>query len=333
MGVSAGMSWWATPQAMLFIAPLTLWLLLDFRRTLPKVGFATLGFLVGSFPWIYRNLHTHFLSFNTDGIPPTSYIFRVRTFFGLGFPTLLNLRNWMRGPTEFLITTKGAKLVAVVVFIFLAVQAIRIIRDQRKSAAALFSLMFLLYPFIAAISPITFSGGEGRYMWFIVPALCVVLLSSWPVVRSSRMLVGLWIAIIVSGMYVSYVTARGYPDIQRGVATIQFGPVVERILDEDVHYVAANYWTAYRLNAESQGKIVATPFDYGVRIEKNRELVSRRIDGIVFEKNMNGEARIISFLTENDIAYTKKMFDGVTLYKVSRSDFTDEQLHELLNPK
>lgn len=330
LGASVGYQWWASPQSMLFILPLGLWLLLNnHKEILKNIVTLAIGFVIGSAPWLAINLRNGFKSFDTSNFPSSSYFQRLEKFFNEGATILFNLRNWASqnvvsdGVKNFLI------LLSIVFFIGLTFVSIKEILKNRKSIYSLFAIMFLLYPFVASINPNSFYVGEGRYLWFIMPSICVLLLRIPKLFENFAMFTVFLSVIISSSIFVSALAIEADSKFEYVQKPSQYGPVVNKIKELNIKYLAGDYWIAYRLVAESNGEIIASPFDAPSRIENFRSDVESNINAIVSKDSTPSNTLVKSYLEKEKITFELSSIKGVLIYELK--DLSDSQRKDIVN--
>ena len=330
LGMSVGYQWWASPQSMLFILPLGLWLLLNsYKEILKNIIMLAIGFAVGSAPWLAINLRNGFKSFDTSNFPSSNYFQRLEKFFNEGTTLLFNLRNWASQN----VVSDGVKnlliLLSTAFFICLAFVSIKEILKNRKSTYSLFAIMFLLYPFVASINPNSFYVGEGRYLWFIMPSICVLLLRIPKLFENFAAFAIFLSFIISSSIFVSALAIEADSKFDYVQKPSQYGPVVERIKELDIKYLAGDYWIAYRLVAESNGEIIGSPFDAPSRIETFKSDVENNIDAIVTKDSTLSNTLVKSYLEQEKITFELSSVKGVLIYKLE--DLNDTQRKDIVN--
>ncbi len=184
LGLVAGLGWWSSPEIIYFALPAVLLLglaIVGDRRTgrgrwwVTNMAVVVVSGIVGSLPWLWANVHTHFQSLRPSAfaLPPGSpgYVGRLHIFFQFSLPMLFNLRSQGSGAW---LWSRSVSLVvlAVAVSVFAVALCLCLLRDGRSRIIAIGVLAF---PFLVALSPATWYWGDGRYADFIGPLLALVL--------------------------------------------------------------------------------------------------------------------------------------------------------------
>ncbi len=256
LGLVLGLGWWASPQILHFAIPGLVWLAWTHRRHLGDLGrtlaIATPAAGVGALPWLWANAATGLASLEpaadraTFGDPLT-------VFFQYGVPMVLGLREPITLGWEF----PGAVVVYAMV---LAGLALVLLRWPGRLRPVLLSIG--LFPLIFAALPTTYYFGEPRYLDFLWPLLALV--AGWAVVRlPTAVQVGVLIALLVLTLngVAGMVRLEGPPgEPFEDISPQDVGRLVLLLDTLEADRVVADYWVAYRLTWETEGRIVATPF-------------------------------------------------------------------------
>lgn len=189
--------------------------------------------------------------------------------------------------------------------------------------------MFLLYPFVASINPNSFYVGEGRYLWFIMPSICVLLLRIPKLFENFAMFTVFLSVIISSSIFVSALAIEADSKFEYVQKPSQYGPVVNKIKELNIKYLAGDYWIAYRLVAESNGEIIASPFDAPSRIENFRSDVESNINAIVSKDSTPSNTLVKSYLEKEKITFELSSIKGVLIYELK--DLSDSQRKDIVN--
>jgi hypothetical protein len=284
LGLVAGIGWWSSPEIVYFLFPAavvfglalyrqrsclnaTLWA----RRSL----LALAGFVVGAFPWLWANVHSHLASLRPGsfGVPPGApgYLGRLGIFPRYVLPMLFSLRQQYTG------SWLGGHLVGRGLFLILigALTASLVACIRRGGGAAAIGLGAIAFPFLLAISPATWFWRDGRYVVFAVPLLVLVLAVGadvlvakgmstpswhrrrWPVDTASAFLViGGIVSVLSLANFFEFVAphpASGWsnPDAP-SLAT------VHALESAGITNGYANYWVAYRVDFLSDNRLHIT---------------------------------------------------------------------------
>lgn len=332
LGVSAGYCWWASPQSVLFLLPLGIWLIVNsWKNTLRKTFYITSGFVIGSFPWVIANLRSGLKSFDTSQFPTSSYFERLKFVFTQGAELLFNLRNWASEYRQSQLTRNLLTTLAIMIFALLATYALKQIIQNKSSIVSLFAIMFVSYPFVTSINPNAGYLEEGRYLWFIVPSICILFFSIPKILNSKIIFTAACLMILSSSLYLT--TRSIDADYKReSVHTpARYGRVVEKLESLGISHAAADYWIAYRLVAESNGKIIASPFDAAPRIDEYREEVLNELDAIITKNNTLTAEHVQRFLVAKRIEYKLYNIQNVLIYKLDNTKLSLDQKACIVN--
>ncbi|MDQ3106385.1 MAG: hypothetical protein M3Q68_01075, partial [Actinomycetota bacterium] len=131
-----------------------------------------------------------------------------------------------------------------------------------------------LFPLIFAVLPTTYYFGEPRYLDFLWPLLALV--AGWAVVRlptvvQAAVLIAL-LALTGNGV-AGMVRLEGPPgEPYEDISPQDVGGLVLLLDSLEVDRAVADYWVAYRLTWETEGRIVATPFSPIRDLRADREV-------------------------------------------------------------
>jgi hypothetical protein len=186
VGILLGVGWWSSPEVVYYAIPSGLILIgalwpSAVNRTRVWVlgtvsGIAAFG--VGSAPWLWANVNSHFASIEIarfkSGHSHSSFGKRLSEFFGPVLPTELGLRR----PDNLGWVTEGlGKMVTQSLYVGLVTLIIGslifcLIRPGRTMAIGVGVICF---PFVYAVSPATSVFANGRYGLFLPPLLIMMI--------------------------------------------------------------------------------------------------------------------------------------------------------------
>jgi dolichyl-phosphate-mannose-protein mannosyltransferase len=262
LGFAVGCGIWATQQSLLMVIPALAWLAWRRLGAFRLAPYALLGGAVGGAPWIAWNV-THGLK----GVLPGSsvagegstYWSRLSDLFTTVLPDALGLRlaysqHWV------VPVALGAALTALAVagFVWLLV--------RRPPGAEPLLVIGTLYPFLYAATSFTYFTGEPRYLVLVAPVSALLVgrfLAPWPLAA-----LGLAAATVLSAVYLVKLEHEGrfrylgQPD--------DIGPLIALLEREGQTRVLADYWYAYRIDFESNERIIATSTGFSRNADYDR---------------------------------------------------------------
>lgn len=307
VGVLIGLGWWSSPDIMYFFAPVSLWVVLRYPKSLFKLPILLPGALLGALPWLWANLNDNFLSLK---IPPSpvvhnSYLDHLYNFFNGDLPVALGLRVPYQDQWLF----HGMKMGYFIVILPILVAGL-IISFKRFS---LLGLVVVSYPFIFAISPFSWYIGEGRYIFFLSPFLAMLIVITLGFF-GEYIVTGIGIAsmVLLSVIGLSIMdNPQLAPTINAVAVPASFKPLEKLLLANHIHHVFANYWIAYRLTFETNGRVVAAPTGT-IRNSLYNHLVAKSADPAhVFLKGTPGASSFVAAMSRMGVpllSYTKGAF-------------------------
>jgi hypothetical protein len=239
-GLAAGLGFWESPTVVYFALPAALWLLV--RRHPPWRWLLTAvpASVLGALPWLVHNVGHGMPSLDRPPQPEhVGYVDALGRLLWRTLPMALGLRypiseRWLLGPVT--------PVLYVALGVALAVAALR--RSDRPVLPLLAIGTFVV---VYAALPGAWFVGEGRYALFASPFL--VLLVAWLVRRPAAVLVLAAASAPLSFVMVRPMGSEGPPHIGVDIAAMQRAGVQE---------AWADYWLAYRLDFESDGRITAS---------------------------------------------------------------------------
>ena len=305
LGLALGVGWWSSPQILHFAVPGLVWLAWALRRRLGDLGrtlvLAAPAAVVGALPWLWANAATGLASLEaapdrrTFGDP-------LPIFFQYGVPMVLGLR----APITLAWEPTGARLTYGLVLAGLAV--VLVVRPRRLRPVL---LALAAYPLIFALLPTTYYYGEPRYLDFLWPLLA--LLAGAALVRlpvSARAAALAVVVAVTANGVAGMVQLEGPPG--EPFEDVSPEPVAELVValdDLGADRVLADYWVAYRLTWETDGRIVASPLT-DRRDDRLAEAVAAA-DRPVLVTAVRCERRLHGALAAAGVAFTEERVAGV----------------------
>ena len=315
LGFLTGLAFWTTPQCLLVVGPVLVWLAVRRYRLWRSAGPFVVGAILGAAPWIRWNLSNDWNSLRANPVPVAStYIERFRHYFTDTLPQSLGFRVpyerswilWGAGRVAYLAALVG--LLAGVVYV------LRDPRRRRRFAPVL--AIFVAYPFLCALATETWYFWSPRYLTQLAPfiALLVAALCATYI----RQLVVLALAITLA-----VATLGSLESVGEGGAHDVVGPkltgVIEFLEENDIDFVFADYWISYALTFETERGILASPVDF-VREPKIDLLVAGAYPStyLVFEGGPR-DAALTTTLTQMGVPFERVVIDGIALYLLDRN--------------
>lgn len=253
-GFVGGVALWNDVQLVAIIAPLVVWLCWRQRAVLAQAWLAVPLLLVGASPWIVWNLRHDFGSFNTHITTSSSYPYRLRLFLSPLLPMLLGLRSlYAQEP----VLSTG--FVDLVLFVVLAAFAYGGYRSRRRDTSVLY-VIGLAFPFIYALTRAAIVTDEPRYLLQLSPVLALLLGQAVGAQRHVRApsIVVVAAALTLSGVTLAKADSwRNVHPRNPAIAPRGIQPLLRILNDAGIDRVYAQYWIAYRIDFETNERIVA----------------------------------------------------------------------------
>jgi Dolichyl-phosphate-mannose-protein mannosyltransferase len=253
LGLALGLGWWATPQIMFVAAPACVWLVWRRPSVLRGAWLVALCALAGTAPWLGWNLDHGWDSLQRP-IPEAgdSYFDHLRTFVYATFPTALGIRapftlDWLPGE----LAGRALEALALGAFAWLLV--------RRRGRRELLLVVALAYPFLQALSPLSFLNEEPRYLVLLAPIVALLVAE-----LAERAPAGRWLALAGAGA-VSVVGLASMGDVYPPVPPVgglrvpaDLGPALRALEQAGADRALAHYSIAYRISFESRERILAS---------------------------------------------------------------------------
>ena len=250
LGLVLGLGWWQTPQVLPIAIPALAWLLWKQQEIWRDVWIVLPIAVLGALPWLISNVEHDWWSFDVDS-GETPYPTRLRGFFSATFPMALGLRipytsEWPLGQALSAVAYAGL----VVLF------AIGWWR-RRSSATGLLFGVAAAFPFLYALSPSTWIVDEPRYVVVLLPVVSLLVAQALTTVW--RAAVAIAAAAALSLVVLWHLTSSpAFLERADGLfVPADFGPVIAELDRRGLEHVFASYWPAYRIDFETDERIVA----------------------------------------------------------------------------
>lgn len=251
-GAAFGMGWWASPSVAYFAVPAGLFVLC---RRRPPLRWLPLGAVVAglaALPWLWHNVEQGWPSFEA---PPQPAGRQISHLGGLGrllwyvLPMAVNLRTPI--DAGWVVPALGAGLyVALGVALLL------------RRPPLLLALWLATFPLLYAAFPGRWWIGEGRYAFFVLPLVGLVLAwlvrRPWPAIG----LAVLWLGLSLVGL--DHIGPERPEDVTGDLAALRAA---------GVDHLWAEYWVAHRLAYLSGGDLVAAS-----HVTPRHERVNRAVE-------------------------------------------------------
>jgi len=253
-GFVTGVALWNDIQLVAIIVPLVAWLCWRRRAVLAQAWLAVPLVLIGAAPWIVWNIRHDFGSFNTHIEASSSYSHRLRVFVSPLLPMLLGLRNPLSQQAIF-----PSALTDLIYLALIGLAVYGAYRSYRRDISILYVVAFA-FPFVYALSKATLLTEEPRYLLQLSPVLVLLLGHAVSAQRRARGVAVLVMAALLALSSVSLAKMSSWRDAnprEPAVAPRDIGPVL-RLLDRaGIDRVFAQYWVAYRIDFETDERIIA----------------------------------------------------------------------------
>jgi hypothetical protein len=256
LGFVVGLGLWQSFQLVTVIPVAVAWLVWRRSGVVRLAPFALPGLLVGLIPVLVSNLRHGWWSLDLGQIGiPSTYFSRLGTFYSDTLPMSLDLRaactrHWFLFPGAGLAIYAGL----IVAFLVFARKAWRTRRELLVAVIAVF-------PFIYAINQLTGTFANPGYVLLLTPVLALALCAGIPGPAQ-----GLWVASAVALLVLgSFVDLQANERASNSAGCMakgsylprDFGPLLTTLDRLGIKRLYADYWTAYRIDYESNERIIA----------------------------------------------------------------------------
>ncbi len=253
LGLVLGLAFWQTSQVFPIALAAVVWLVWRVPRILRKAWVAALAAVAGALPVLVWNIEHHLSSLHLNAGTSFTYAHRLRLLLSPVLPEFLGLRLY------YSLTWVVPTLLGLA--IYLALFLLFAYGGYRAWGTRTFLLYFVAatFPFLCAISPKENLTNDPRYAVVVAPVLALLVAQ---LARS----VAAAVAILALGVVVTSVSLHGadrwikhagtrvtgFPPTPRSIA-----PLISTLEQLHVNRVFTNYWIAYRLDYDSDERIVA----------------------------------------------------------------------------
>ncbi len=290
LGFSAGIGWWASPEIVYFAIPAIGFLASGvargpswrtIRHWLPRMASLLGALSIGALPWIWTNASTGFLSLDQSkfiipkGAP--GYAGRLELFFRQSLGMLLNVRNQTSGNLVGGIVLLSLAYVAVAAAVMLCL--------SRRGRSRLLAVSVLVFPFLYAASPTTWYWEDGRYVVYLWPLLCLLVVAAIEIVpgtlqglglarhfptsganrRALSRLLGTTTLLVIMALSLIVFFRSSVPDGPSSFFSGWADPddqsahIASELVHSGLRDGFANYWMAYKLDYLSGDDLHYTP--------------------------------------------------------------------------
>jgi 4-amino-4-deoxy-L-arabinose transferase-like glycosyltransferase len=250
-GLVAGLSIWQSQQLVPVVLPLIGWTIWKQPRSLRQLWVAVPLAVVGALPWILWNIRHDWGSLHSTLANTTTYQHRLRIFVSPLTPMMLGLR------TPF---TQERLLPGAITLLLYAALAALFAYGAYRARSRDTSLLYVIavaYPFIYALAPQTLFDQEPKYLVVLTPILILLL---------AQVATSYWRAVVVTAIAcaISVVTLHRLETYFRTVppyppaAPRDLRPLISTLDELGVDRVYADFWVAYRLDFETNERIIAS---------------------------------------------------------------------------
>ena len=252
-GLLLGLAFWQTLQIVPIAGAAIVWLTVRRPGVWRYAWLAAPAALVGALPWLLSNLRHEWWSFALPS-GETPYGGRLRSGIDATFPMLIGLR--VPASSEWLLGTalSGAVYLALGVVFLVASWKLR-----RQPASLLF-LIVACYPFLYALSGLTWLTTEPRYMVLVSPALAILLAA--PATTLPRAALVLAVAgALTAGVLTRWIEWTDRNTAATDVMRVNLAPALVALDQLRVDRVFADYWIAYRITFDTHERVIASEAD------------------------------------------------------------------------
>lgn len=234
VGLLSGVAFWVTIQTATIILPCLVVVAIGLyreRHRVAKVAVFLTAALVGTLPWIARNINTGFRSLDVATLVSEPEPYWRRLLVALRAVLFIPFGDRTH-PINDYVPDNTVTLVLGVAFVVLLIANAR--RLNQLTLA-----IFVLYPFISAINPMSASpAAQHRYVFLVWPAL--IMLSAQIVQLRPRLLLAV-VVLLIAGVGVNAQRQIYWNELPHGVPAA----VAKELSGRDIDVVLASYWDAY----------------------------------------------------------------------------------------
>lgn len=261
-GLVLGLAFWQTAQIVPVAAGIVLWTVWKAPRALRRLHVAVPLAVLGALPWIVWNV-TH----EWESLHQPEYGDKLQSIRLLASPVLPMIVG-LRAPLSAELLLPPAALTYLVYVVLVAAFVYGFVTSIRRDVSILY-VVVLVFPVVWALSPKTsLALGTPRFVVALTPVLALLLAQLATGWRRGAAILAL--ALVVSVVTLQR-TEQWFSDTPRETThaeglgprhTVQWvprdlGPLVERLDELGLSRVYAEYWLAYRLNFDTEERIIA----------------------------------------------------------------------------
>ena len=250
LGLVLGLAVWETTQIVPLAVPAVAWLVWRRPAVVRRAWAAVPLAVVGALPFIVWTLTHHFHSLMMSSGLSSSYGWRLRTFASPVLAMALGLRLPSTQAWQIPFGIGAVVFVAAVVLFFIGAYV------SRGRPVSLLYTVCLVYPFVMAISPRSYGTIDPHYLTTLMPVFALLVAQLARSVLSSALVLVAGAALTFGWVHASYDRARH--DTSDSSATPRsIAPLIATLDGLHVDRVYTTYWIAYRLDFESNERIIA----------------------------------------------------------------------------
>lgn len=261
-GLALGLAFWQTQQIVPIAVGVIGWTIWKRPSSLRHLPVALPLAVLGALPWIVWNV-----GHDWESLSQPEYGDKLRSLRLLASP-VLPMMTGLRAPYSAELLVPPAALTYLIYVALIALFVVGAVRAWHRDASILY-VVTAVFPFVYALSPKTsVSLGTPRFIVVLTPVLVLLLAQ---LATSYRRALAL---LVITGV-VSVVTLHRMDDWFRGTPrtvthadglgprhTVQWvprdlGPLIAELDRLRLRHVYAEYWLAYRLNFDTDERLVA----------------------------------------------------------------------------
>ena len=247
-GLVFGLAFWQTAQVVPIAAPVVAWTVWKQPRALRFLWVAAPLAALGALPWIVWNVSHGWASLDTSYGAHSTYLHRIRTFLSPLMPMTVGLREpWTQQRFLPAVVTLAIEAALAAAFVYGAW------RTRRTNASLLYAIP-VVFPFLYAISQWTIESSDPRYLVVLTPVLALLAAQVATTYPRGVVVIALGCLISYGVLHRAMVNAQTQPP---GGPPADFRPLISTLDRLGVRTAYSTYWVAYRLDFESNERIIA----------------------------------------------------------------------------
>lgn len=321
LGLVCGLAEYQTQQIVTIAIPALAWLVWRRRRVLRYAWLAAILALVGLLPALVWNLQNDWATLKVKSGGDFSYVERLHVLVATVLPEELGLR--FVDTEKWIVPSPLGLLAAGVLGALFVLGAVR----NRGRAMMLVYLTAAVFPFIYATSSKAIASSDPRYTTVLAPCLALIVGQAGSTLRRASAVLALVLVASIVGLRGAE-QSRAAHTLPGPVTPRSLTPLVESLDRLGIRRVFANYWLAYRLDFDTNERIVAVengfdslaasngdvlpPRDPGVKWRHYEDAVRSGPRGFVFFKGYEPQPGVLSVLARN--GYERRAVDGFVVY-------------------